>query len=86
MKLTTGGSVYAAGSVSALGTAHSEFALVQQLEGLAVRHVSAGYAHSAVISGEGELYTWGNNRGGCCGHPLSVKFQKTPACVEALYK
>jgi Regulator of chromosome condensation (RCC1) repeat len=86
MKLTTGGSVYAAGSASALGTACDEFTLVQHLEGLDVRHVSAGYAHSGVITGEGELYTWGNNRGGCCGHPLSVKFQRTPACVDALYK
>ena len=37
-----------------LGKSCVQFELVPELEGLAVRHVSAGYAHSAVITGEGK--------------------------------
>ncbi|KAG5180100.1 guanyl nucleotide exchange factor [Tribonema minus] len=86
LKIVRGGRVYAAGSASALGELQRAFAPIAALEGLAVRHVSAGHAHSAVITGEGELYTWGSNRGGCCGHPLGTAFVAAPACVAALYQ
>ncbi len=35
--------------------------------------MSAGHAHSAVVTTDGELYCWSNNRGGCCGQPLVVR-------------
>ncbi|GAM25148.1 hypothetical protein SAMD00019534_083230 [Acytostelium subglobosum LB1] len=45
--------------------------------------VSCGWEHVAVISSDGELFTWGNNSQGQLGHGLSVgKFQTTPRRVE----
>ncbi len=35
--------------------------------------VSAGHAHSAAVTTDGELYCWGNNKGGCCGQPLAAR-------------
>lgn len=45
--------------------------------------VSAGYGHSCCCTTEGELYTWGSNRDGCLGLPLSVKFINQPRVREA---
>ena len=45
--------------------------------------VSCGGAHSAAITGSGELYTWGKGRYGRLGHGDSED-QLKPKLVEAL--
>ncbi|CAM9366350.1 unnamed protein product, partial [Chrysoparadoxa australica] len=83
----SGGVAYAAGSTNVLGRFCPRFAEVDGLEEVAVKQVSAGYAHSAVpaCSLKGELYSWGNNRNGCCGHPIVERFVPVPQPVTALY-
>ncbi|EFA80011.1 regulator of chromosome condensation domain-containing protein [Heterostelium album PN500] len=45
--------------------------------------VACGWEHIAVISSDGELFTWGNNSQGQLGHGLNVgKYQSTPRRVE----
>ncbi|XP_058089615.1 ultraviolet-B receptor UVR8 isoform X2 [Magnolia sinica] len=41
--------------------------LIKNLEGVKVTKIAVGLLHSACISGEGELYTWGSNENGCLG-------------------
>ncbi|CAM9760364.1 unnamed protein product, partial [Phaeothamnion confervicola] len=84
--LLRGGRIYQAGSSAALGRHCPDFDPVTALDGQAVRVVSAGYAHNAAVTAEGELYTWGSNRTGCLGFPTTRKFVSEPECVEALYR
>ncbi|KAJ0403225.1 hypothetical protein P43SY_000033 [Pythium insidiosum] len=80
-----GGRVYIAGSSHALGRFCPTFTLVSLPPDTAIVRVSCGNAHTAVVSVDGELYTWGNNAGGCLGHAPVIPFLKTPARVECLY-
>lgn len=54
-------------------------------EEVCVKQVSAGFQHVAMVSAEGELYCWGNNRSGCCGQPLSQVFVPEPTSVPVFY-
>jgi Ca2+-binding EF-hand superfamily protein len=85
-RVSVGGDVYVAGSATALGRWLPSFTRMEELRGQAVRQVSAGYGHSAALSSEGELFTWGGNRNGCCGHPLPLKFVGKPTVVAALFQ
>jgi hypothetical protein len=82
----TGGKVYMAGSQNVLGRYCPAFTLVESLLKHPVKRVSAGYSHQAVVTWDGELYTWGINRNGCCGHPASVAFVREPTAVNALFR
>ena len=42
--------------------------IIESLRGKEVVDISAGGAHSACITGNGELYTWGKGRYGRLGH------------------
>lgn len=80
-----GGAVYASGNRLAIGFACQHFSVVSGLVGTPIRYVAAGYSHSAAISAEGELYTWGNNAGGACAQPLHTDVILKPTLVKALY-
>ncbi|KAJ0406874.1 hypothetical protein ATCC90586_002904 [Pythium insidiosum] len=80
-----GGRVYIAGSSHALGRFCPTFTLVSLPPDTAIVRVSCGNAHTAVVSVDGELFTLGNNAGGCLGHAPIIPFLKTPARVECLY-
>ncbi len=53
---------------------------------IVARDVSCGNQHSAIVTTEGELYTWGMNTGGCLGHPLVLKCVVSPRRVECMYR
>ncbi|KAL0271708.1 UNVERIFIED_CONTAM: hypothetical protein PYX00_008714 [Menopon gallinae] len=53
------------------------------LEGKIVKQVSAGYRHSAVVTEDGELYTWGEGEFGRLGHGDSNSCQ-VPTLVRDL--
>lgn len=57
--------------------------IIELLRGIEVVKVSAGGAHSAAITADGELYTWGKGRYGRLGHTDSDD-QMKPRLVEAL--
>ncbi|CAM9938623.1 unnamed protein product, partial [Sphacelaria rigidula] len=84
-KVQRGGQILQAGSTNVLGKFCPEFTLVQGLEDLAIKQVSAGYGHSCCVTTEGELYTWGSNRDGCLGLPRATKFATLPQLVSCLY-
>lgn len=89
--LATGGRVYVAGSSHALGKFTPTFTLVtvestSGLRGSLMAKVSCGNAHTALVSCDGELYTWGNNAGGCTGHPVSVPMIKVPTLVTCMHR
>lgn len=50
-----------------------------------IKQVSAGFMHVAMVSAEGELYSWGSNRSGCCGQPLAQVFVPEPTAVPVFY-
>jgi E3 ubiquitin-protein ligase HERC2 len=59
--------------------------IISSLRNLGVRivNISAGCEHSAVISEEGKLYTWGHGDGGRLGHGDSEP-HSSPTLVTAL--
>lgn len=57
--------------------------IIESLRGKEVTDIAAGGAHSAAISAQGELYTWGKGRYGRLGHGDSED-QTKPKIVEAL--
>mmetsp|Transcript_32208 Transcript_32208/g.51257 ORF Transcript_32208/g.51257 Transcript_32208/m.51257 type:complete len:1524 (+) Transcript_32208:142-4713(+) len=80
-----GGIVYVAGPASVLGKPRPRFHLVRELANIPVAQVSAGFGITACCSVEGEVYSWGANKGGCIGHPLARKFIRKPKLVKCLY-
>lgn len=85
MRVIKGGRVYVAGSPAALGTWNFTYTLVPQFVKAPARTISAGYTHTAVVTMEGELYTWGANTTGCCAVPEEQDFVPEPHQVRALY-
>ncbi|XP_052077229.1 E3 ubiquitin-protein ligase HERC2-like isoform X2 [Mytilus californianus] len=57
--------------------------VIESLRGKEVNDIAAGGAHSACITANGELYTWGKGRYGRLGHGDSED-QSKPKLVEAL--
>ena len=57
--------------------------VIESLRGKEVVDIAAGGAHSACITANGELYTWGKGRYGRLGHGDSED-QSKPKLVEAL--
>ena len=81
----TGGRVYVAGSANVLGFSADVFTLMKSVEDKPIKMVSAGYQHSVLVSGDGELLCWGHNKKTCCGAAPGVPFVATPISVQCLY-
>jgi alpha-tubulin suppressor-like RCC1 family protein len=50
-----------------------------------IKQVSAGFAHSVLVSAEGEVFTFGSNYNGACGQPLAHVYVDKPTPVQFLY-
>lgn len=90
-KVVGGGRLYVAGSSHALAKFTPTFMLLPVVdssshEHVAITRVSCGNAHTAVVSSEGELFTWGTNTGGCTGHSLLLPKVTVPTRVSCLYQ
>ena len=48
--------------------------------------MSAGFTHSAVVTADGELLTWGVNKMGCLGQPPEMIFLPVPTGVRCIYE
>lgn len=48
--------------------------------------VACGPGHTAIITAAGELWTWGDNKGGACGHKLDRPFVPRPRRVSCLHR
>lgn len=86
VRFLRGGHVYVAGPSYALGRDYPTFHLVEALYDCPVKQVECGYSFTAAVSFDGELYTWGSNKGGAIGHALDHKFILTPKLVSCLYR
>ena len=56
---------------------------VEALASTSVRALACGYAHTAALTSDGAVYTWGDNECGELGHG-DTTYQHTPKRVEAL--
>ncbi|ETW05764.1 hypothetical protein H310_03448 [Aphanomyces invadans] len=81
-----GGHLYVCGSAHALGKFCPVFVALPQLKGVPISNVSCGNAHTAAVSTDGEIYTWGNNTGGCTGHTLVHRYVKAPTKLHCMYQ
>ena len=84
-RVLEGGRVYVAGSQNVLGFQADAFILLKEMEGTAIRAISAGYQHTALVSAEGELYCWGFNRKTCCGVAPQAHFIEHPTVIPCLF-
>ena len=46
--------------------------------GIAATHLSCGPTHNAIITNEGDMYTWGSNKYGCLGANVSDEYVAHP--------
>ncbi|KAF0689355.1 Aste57867_19181 [Aphanomyces stellatus] len=84
--MLTGGVLFVCGSAHSLGKFCPAFTTPPELKGIPMVNVSCGNAHTAAVSVEGELYTWGNNTGGCTGHTMGHRFVKVPTKLPCFYQ
>lgn len=91
----SGGHVFVAGSSHALGKFMPMFTKIpiripdkfkEDGGDIVLVKISCGDAQTAVVSNEGELFTWGNNAGGCTGHALAIPLVKVPTRVTCLFQ
>ncbi|KAL3665627.1 hypothetical protein V7S43_009661 [Phytophthora oleae] len=84
-----GGCVYVAGSIHALDKFTPQFTRVVIEDASSMvftTKVSCGTAHTAVVSTEGELYTWGKNIDGSTGHAVNTPRIAHPTRVGCLFE
>ncbi|GMF17099.1 unnamed protein product [Phytophthora fragariaefolia] len=85
----SGGCVYVAGSNHALDKFTPQFTHVEIKDGssaVMMIKVGCGPAHTALVSTEGELYTWGKNVGGSTGHAVSIPRIAEPTRVGCMFE
>jgi len=63
---------------------HSTPKRVESLVGLCVKSIACGSRHTAVITSNGALYTWGDKENGVAGHGDTEGHQYTPKLLERL--
>lgn len=84
-----GGRLFVAGSSHALGKFSPTFTHVPipaSESARPIEKVGCGNAHTAVVTCDGELYSWGHNVGGCTGHPIAIPLVKVPTLVTCMYQ
>jgi len=92
-RTVAGGRVYVAGSSNVLGTQCDVFTHIPvrhdyiegETEDVCIKQVSAGFMHTVLVSAEGEVFTWGHNKTGCCGAPLAQFFLGHPVPMKFLF-
>ena len=57
---------------------------VEGLAGLVVAQIACGSRHTAVVTSQGALYSWGDKENGVSGHGEVEGHQYTPRLVERL--
>mmetsp|Transcript_35801 Transcript_35801/g.55083 ORF Transcript_35801/g.55083 Transcript_35801/m.55083 type:complete len:595 (+) Transcript_35801:211-1995(+) len=57
---------------------------VEGLNGIPVSQIACGSRHTAVITANGKLYTWGDKENGVAGHGETEGHQYTPRLLEKL--
>jgi alpha-tubulin suppressor-like RCC1 family protein len=82
----SGGKVFVAGSCFALGQFIPKFTQVKALESISIQSIACGASHTAAVSVEGELYTWGRNKTGCTGHSILLHEVAEPTLVDCMYR
>ncbi|KAF1783522.1 EF-Hand 1, calcium-binding site [Phytophthora cactorum] len=85
----SGGCVYVAGSNHALEKLTPQFTRVTIEEAssmVMITKVSCGSAHTAFVSTEGELYTWGKNVSGSTGHDVNLPLISQPTRVGCMFE
>lgn len=85
VRVVRGGEVFQAGAALALGRFCPSFEILEPLRGNPVKQVSCGYSHTAAVTVEGELWTWGSNRGGGACQPKGIAFLPEPKVVGCLH-
>ena len=85
-KTPSGGHVYIAGPSTVLGRDRPKFHLVKELFEIPVVQLSCGYGTTACVSAQGEMFSWGSNKGGALGHPVHRKMYRSPHLVKCLYQ
>ena len=58
--------------------------VLKQLKNLNVRIVSCGYEHSAIVTVDGKVLTWGYGASGCLGHE-SKKSYSHPTAINSIF-
>jgi hypothetical protein len=82
-----GGGVFICGAAHAFaGVLHSRFSELHNLRKHSIVSISAGNAHTAVVTAAGELYTWGTNKNGGAAQPKDQHIIRFPQLVKCLYR
>jgi len=63
---------------------HSTPKRVEGLAGLVVQHIACGSRHTAIVTSNGALYTWGDKENGVAGHGDIEGHQYTPKLLDKL--
>lgn len=86
LSVCSGGKLFVAGPASVLGKSCPCFETYESLQGISICQVSAGFLHQLCVTADGELFGWGGNVKGCCGHDVGNTFISEPQLVSCLHK
>ncbi|KDO31373.1 hypothetical protein SPRG_03990 [Saprolegnia parasitica CBS 223.65] len=81
----SGGDIYVCGSAGPLMQYTPSWSLLQSIRGTPIRQVACGFGHTAAVSMDGELYTWGQNAKACTGHPEERRVVPEPELLRAFH-
>ncbi|EQC26992.1 hypothetical protein, variant [Saprolegnia diclina VS20] len=81
----SGGEIYVCGSAGPLMHYTPSWSLLQSICGTPMRQVACGFGHTAAVSMDGELYTWGQNAKACTGHSKERRVVPEPELLRAFH-